>query len=159
MSFIVVWIVLISLGLIQAAPTDQATCIAQLLTPSSSCWNSIIVPRQCQSATINLGNNDLTPCSAVGLMWSYPTNNLTITIETSFTKQSQAYAISIDNGQIKDYTIRMYRILNDKEVEIKSIDDRIVLTSDANYQIILKLQGPPSIFYYGFPLSYNVTKT
>jgi hypothetical protein len=91
-------------------------------------------------------------------MWSYPTNNLTITIETSFTKQSQAYTLSINNGQIQDYTIRMYRITNGKEVEIKSTDDRIVLNSDANYQVILKLQGPPSIFYYGFPLSYTVAR-
>ena len=158
MSSIAVWFVLMSLGLAQATPIAEDTCIAQLLTPSSSCWNSIIVPRSCQSATINLGTTDLKACAAVGLMWSYPTNNLTITIETSFTEQAHAYSIDIDNSQIKDYTIRIYRVRDGQEVEIKSTDDRIVLNSDANYQIILKFQGPPSIFYYGFPLSYTVVK-
>ncbi|CAF1006880.1 unnamed protein product [Rotaria sordida] len=134
------------------------SCEATVLDSSDPCWSSIVVPRSCESATFNLGTMRFKLCTKVGFMWSYPLHNLTVTIETPFTQKRQPYAINIDNSLIKDYSIRIYRIIDGHETEVKSMDDVIVQDSDSNYQIILKFQGPSTIYYYGFPFNYNVTE-
>ncbi len=73
-----------------------------------------------------------------------------------FTQRHQLYSIGLKN--LHDYDIQKYLIVNGKEIQIKSTEDIIVLHSDSNYQIKLKLQAETTISYYGFPISYNVTK-
>ncbi|CAF1229440.1 unnamed protein product [Rotaria sordida] len=85
-------------------------------------------------------------------------NNFTIIIETPFTQQLQPYSVAIDNGLIKGSDIRVYRILDGREIEVKSTGDFIVQNSDSNYQVILKLQAPSTIGLYVLPFSYKTTK-
>ncbi|CAF0909595.1 unnamed protein product [Rotaria sp. Silwood1] len=153
----IIFLVLLPVGLIQATPITKESCEARVLDSSDPCWSSVVVPRSCESATLNLGMTRFKSCNKVGLMWSYPLHNLTVTIETLFTEKRQPYAINIDNSLIKDYSIGIYRIIDGHETEVKSKDDVIVQNSDSNYQIILKFQGPSTIYYYGFPFNYDVT--
>ena len=57
----------------------------------------------------------LKSCTEVNLSWDYPTNNLTIIIETPFTQQHQPYAVNLDNYWL--FGVQPYRILNGKEIE------------------------------------------
>ncbi|CAF3997688.1 unnamed protein product, partial [Rotaria sp. Silwood1] len=90
--------------------------------------------------------------------WAYPMNNFTIIIEAPFTQQLQSYSIAIDNALIKESDIRVYRILDGREIEVKSTGDVIVQNSDSNYQVILKFQAPSTIGLYVLPFNYKVTK-
>ncbi|CAF2517664.1 unnamed protein product [Rotaria sp. Silwood2] len=158
MLLTVILFVLLPVGLIQGTPIVKESCEATVLPSENPCWSSVILSRSCESGTFDLGATSFKSCDKVGFMWSYPLHNLTVTIETPFTQKHQPYAINIDNTLIKDYSIRIYRIIDGHETEVKSRDDVIVQNSDSNYQIILKFQGPSTIYYYGFPFNYNVTK-
>jgi hypothetical protein len=154
----IIFFVLLSTGLVQAVPFADESCEAQIYNSSSSCSGLITVPRSCQSATANLATTGFKSCDAVDFSWAYPIDNLTIIIETPFTRQHQPYAIHIDNKQFKAYPLPIYRILDGHETEIKTRDDIIVEKSDSKYQIILKLQAETTVSYYVFFFRYNVTK-
>jgi len=160
MSSIITFLVLLAIRLIQITPVTAESCTAQILNSSLSCWGGVVSPRICKSAFLNLGNTEYKSCSTVGLgWWSDSTNNLTLTIETSFTQQNQPYIINLNNQQLKqfkDYSVKFYRILNNQETELISTDDIITLNSDSNYQIILKFQGPT--IYNLLPIIYEVFK-
>jgi hypothetical protein len=160
MSSIIPFLVFLAIGLVQITPTTAESCTAQLLNSSLPCWSGVVSPRTCTSAFLNLGNTEYKSCSTVGLgWWSDSTNNLTLTIETLFTQQRQAYTINLNNQQLKqfkDYSVKVYRILNNQETELISTDDIITQSSDSNYQIILKFQGPT--MYNLLPIIYEVFK-
>ncbi|UJR20007.1 hypothetical protein I4U23_023141 [Adineta vaga] len=122
----------------------------------SGCSGTITTSRDCKTSKLNLGNTTITTCNPVGLFWSYPTDNLTLTIETLFTKEHRAYKIVIDNKQLSGAISHVYRIINGKETEVTTTDEKLFQTSDTNYQVILKLQGPPTIYYYGVFIDYQV---
>jgi hypothetical protein len=155
----ITFLVVLSISFIQVIPITSESCKAQILDSSNPCSSSVIVSRSCDTATLNLGETRFKTCTEVRLFWSYPMNNLTVTVETPFTQQHQPYTINIDNRLIKDYSVGIYRILNGQEIHVKSVDDVIVQNSDSNYQIILKFQAEKTITYYGFPFMYKVTKS
>lgn len=161
MSSISTFPFLLAIGLVQITFITADSCTAKTLTSSLSCWSGVVSPRTCQSASLNLGNTEYASCSTVGLgWWSDSTNNLTLTIETSFTQQRQPYSINLNNQQLKqfkEFSVKFYRILNNVETELISADDNIRQDSDSNYQIILKFQGPTT--YNLLPIIYEVLKS
>jgi len=150
--------VLLSIGFIQGALTTNESCKVQVYDSLDLCGGSIWIPYSCDSATLNLGATRFASCTAVRISWAYPINNFTIIIETPFTQQLQSYSVTIDNWLIKESDIRAYRILDGREIEVKSTDDVIVQNSDSNYQVILKLQAPSTIGLYLLPFNYKVNK-
>ncbi|UJR18733.1 hypothetical protein I4U23_005640 [Adineta vaga] len=161
MSQIVTLLLLLAIALVQTTPITDASCTARLLNSSMPCWTGVTSSRTCNSAFLTLADTKYQSCSTVGLgWWSDSTNNLTLTIETSFTQQHQPYSIRLNNQQLtqlKDYSVKVYRILNSQETELKSVDDVIIQYSDSNYQIILKFQGPT--MYNLLPIIYEVLKS
>ena len=153
----ILFLVLLSTGFVQGASVIDEQCEGQISAWSDPCTGAIIVPRSCLSAIVYLEMTPFKSCDALYFMWSYPMNNLTMIIETPFTPHHQSYSVHLSNPQ--GYDIRKYLIVNGHEVEIKSTEDIIVLNSDSNYQIRLKLQAETTISYYGFPIAYNVTKS
>jgi hypothetical protein len=151
-----IFLVLLSIVFVEGTSIPNESCEAQISSWPDPCTGTIIVSRSCESATLHFEMTPFKLCDSIYLMWSYPLNNLTMIIETSFTQRHQSYSIGLKN--LTEYDIRKYLILNGKEIEIKSTEDIIVLHSDSNYQIKLKLQAETTISYYGFPISYNVTK-
>ncbi|CAF3104402.1 unnamed protein product [Rotaria sp. Silwood2] len=160
MSSIIGFLVLIAAGLIHSVPITQESCTVEILNSPLPCWTGITSPRTCKSAILNLHDTKFQSCTTVGLgWWSGSTNNLTISIETPFTRERQSYSIRLNNEQLKqfkDYVVRIYRILNSQETQLISSDGVIVQNSDSNYQIILKFQGPT--MYNLLPIIYEVVK-
>ncbi len=152
------FLVLLSVGLIQAIPIADESCDVQIYEQFAPCDGSISVPRSCESATANLTATRFESCDKVHVTWAYPMNNLTIIIATPQTRQHQPYAIHFDNRNFKLYPLPIYRILDGKETEIITTDDVIVQNSDSNYQIILKFQAETTISYYVSFIHYNVTQ-
>jgi hypothetical protein len=114
------------------------------------------MPQSCDSATLNLEGPHFTSCTDVRLSWNYPMNNLTITIKTPFALRNQPYAVHIDTYYMGG--IRLYRIRDGKETEVKSTDNVLVQLSDSNHQVILKLQAPSTPSLYVLFFNYKVTK-
>ncbi|CAF1435068.1 unnamed protein product [Didymodactylos carnosus] len=156
MVSIFTFFVLLSIGLVYSTPVGRQSCEAKVSDPPGSCRSRIYLSKPCASATLNLGVTSLKSCTEVNLSWDYPTNNLTMIIETPFTQQHQSYAVNLDNYWL--FGIQTYRILNGKEIEVKSNDNVVVENSDSNYQVILKLQAPPTLSLYVLFFNYNVTK-
>lgn len=154
----IIFLILCAIEVTQSVPLLTESCTADILNSSFPCWSGIVSSRFCKSAFLNLGNTEYKSCSTVGFgWWSGSTNNLTLTIETSFTQQRQSYLIQLNNQQLKefkDYSVRFFRILNNEETELISTDDIITQYSDSNYQIILKFQGPTT--YNLLPIIYEV---
>ncbi|CAF0943575.1 unnamed protein product [Rotaria sordida] len=161
MLSIIAFLVLIAAILIHSTPIIQESCTVKILNSSLPCWTGITSPRTCKSAILNLGDTKYKSCTTVGLgWWSDSTNSLTINIETPFTQERQPYSIYLNNEQLKqfkDYDVKIYRILNGQETELISSDDVIIQSSDSNYQVILKFQGPT--MYNVLPIIYEVVKT
>ncbi len=109
----------------------------------------------CQSMTLNLSNTEYAHCTSNGFFWSYPLNNLTLIIETLFTEKHQAYTISLNNEQLFGAITNIYRIIDNKEIEITTHDKILVQQSDLNYQVILKFQGPTHLGRYGVNIDYE----
>ncbi|CAF1402044.1 unnamed protein product [Adineta ricciae] len=88
-------------------------------------------------------DSNVTKCATVSVMWYYPRDNLTLTIETCFTKKQRPYGIEIDNDELLKGIPHVYRILGGQETEITTTAKSIIQKSDNNFQVVLKLQGPP----------------
>ena len=67
---------------------------------------------------------------------------MTLIIETPYTQARQPYRISLDNSLIMEDVLHVYRIINNQETDVTTLDDQLVQSSDSNYQIMLKFQGP-----------------
>jgi hypothetical protein len=156
MASLFTFVGLLSIGLAYSIPVERKSCEAKVFDSPGSCQSRIYLPKPCDSATLNLDVTNLKSCTEVNLSWDYPTNNLTMIIETPFTQQHQPYAINLDNYWL--FGIQTYRILNGKEIQVKSNDKVIVENSDSNYQVILKLQAPPTLSVYVLFFNYNVIK-
>ncbi|CAF1076890.1 unnamed protein product [Adineta ricciae] len=137
-------------------PISDDECQAQFY-PNDECGGSISTPIQCVSKKLNLADTEISSCTSVGLFWSYPTNNFTLTIETPFTKAQQAYKLEIDNEQLRASVLHVYRIVDGQETEITTDDKKLIQNSDKNFQVVLKLQSFPAIFSYGVFINYKVT--
>ena len=153
-------LLLLTLGLVRSAPTTDESCTARLLDSFLPCWTGVTSPRTCKSASLTLGGTKYQSCSTVGLgWWSDSTNNLTLTIETPFTQERQPYSILLNNQDLAKFTVysaKIYRIINDQEIELKPVDHVMTQYSDSNYQIKLKYQG--STMYDSLPIIYEVRK-
>jgi len=112
----------------------------------------------CQESKLNLGNTNISTCTSVELFWTYPIDNLTITIETPFTQKQQAYTIYINNEKLQGAIPHIFRVFNGQETEVTTTDKRLIQYSDVNYQVILKFQAPPKLTYFGVFINYEVTK-
>ena len=124
------------------------------------CSAVVSVRGECVAATLHLDRSKVSKlCTSVSLFWSYPVDNLTITIETPFTQKQQAYTLEFDNEQIMSYISHVYRFIDGKETEVTTHDSKLIQHSDSKYQIILKLEGPPTLTYYGVFVHYNVTQS
>jgi hypothetical protein len=148
------------ISIIKAAPITENTvhnsCDAEY-DVYQPCSVLLISPPNCKETKLNLTNtNTSKTCTSVNLFWSYPIDNLTTIIATPFTQKKQAYQLYIDNEQLKHYISHVYRILNGQETEVTTTDKTLIQDSDANYQVILKFQGPPKLTYYGVFINYNV---
>jgi hypothetical protein len=155
----ILFLVLLSIGFIQAIPAVDESCKVQIYNWEGPCAGLIIVPKTCTSATADLSTTKFESCDRVDLTWSYPMNNLTIIVETPYTKQHQPYTINIDNINFKLYPLPIYRIEDGHERQIKTTADVIVEKSDSNYQVIMKLQAESTIGYYLSFFRYNVIKS
>jgi hypothetical protein len=121
------------------------------------CSDSISSPPGCKETKLDLANtNTSKTCTSVHLFWNYPVANLTTIIETPFTQKKQAYILYIDNAQLKPYISHVYRIVNGQETEVTTSDKTLIQYSDANYQVILKFEGPSTLYYYGVFINYNI---
>ena len=152
-------VIIVILSIIKAAPATQHTvrsCKARYT--EYECSLSISSPSllNCKETQFNLIETETSKvCTSAQLFWNYPVNNLTITITTPFTSKKQAYTVSIDNEELQVAVFHVYRILNGQETEVTTNDTTLVQDSDANYQVILKFQGPPTLTYYGVFIRYT----
>src|SRR5689334_7785285 len=101
----IIFLVLLSIGLVQVMPIVDESCKVQIYDGSTTCSGLIVASRSCNESTANLSKTRFELCDAVDLTWSYPMNNLTIIVETPFTQQHQPYAININNGFFKEYPL------------------------------------------------------
>ncbi|CAF1434538.1 unnamed protein product [Adineta ricciae] len=101
-------------------------------------------------------DSNVTKCATVSVMWYYPRDNLTLTIETSFTKKQRPYGIEIDNDELLKGIPHVYRILDGQETEITTTVKSIIQKSDNNFQVVLKLQGPPKLVALHADINYKV---
>ena len=151
------FIVILSIGLAHATPVTRELCNAQVHDSPDSCDSIINIPKSCNSATLSLKGTHFTSCTEVNLFWNYPKNNLTVIIETPFTKQRQPYAVNFDNNF--GFGIPLYRIVDGKETKIKSTDNVIAEKSDSNYQVILKINARPTLSVFEWSFNYKVTQS
>ena len=156
MLSIFTFFVLLSIGSVHSTTVGSKSCEAKVFDSPGSCQSRISILKPCDSATLSLGTTHLKSCTEVNLSWDYPTNNLTIIIETPFTQQRQPYAVNLDNYWL--FGVQPYRILNGKEIELKPTDKPLAEKSDSNYQVVVKLQAPPTLSLYVLFFNYNVTK-
>ena len=148
--------VLLSIAFVQAIPVKNELCQAQVFDNPGSCQSTIRMPQSCNSSTLNLEGTQFASCTDVRLSWNYPVNNLTIIMKTPFTLRNQPYAVHIDTYYMGG--IRLYRIRDGKETEVKSTDNAIVQLSDSNHEVILKLQAASTLSLYVLFFNYKVTK-
>lgn len=85
------------------------------------------------SACVNL----IESCSSAYLQWAYPANNPTLVIGT---QQQQPSTVSVDNDQLVGISSHIYRIIDDKEIEVTTKGHKLVQKSDSHYQVKLKLE-------------------
>jgi hypothetical protein len=148
------------ISLVRSAPVTNGTIDScdDRFYPAGQCSGIIESNGTCQESKFNLGNTNISTCISVELFWSYPIDNLTITIETPFTKKQQAYTIYINNEKLQGAIAHIFRVFNGQETEVTTTDKRLIQYSDANYQVILKFQTPPTPVYLGVFINYEVTK-
>lgn len=134
----------------------QDACEVQFRT-YDTCSGTLTVKPECKSSMLNLTDSFTSQlCETTLFVWSYPSNNLTIIIETPFTKKHEKYAISLYNDRIIGVIPHVYRIIDGKEIDVTSKEQKLTQYSDSNYQIILKFQAPPSLTVKGADLAYDV---
>ncbi len=151
MSFLSSLVILCLALTIHALDDSCETHIYTLKT----CSAIITFSGNCQSMTVNLSHTEYAQCTSNGFFWSYPLNNLTLVIETLFTEKHQAYKISLNNEQLFGAITNVYRIIDNKEIEITTHEKTLIQQSDSNYQVILKFQGPTRLGRYGVNINYE----
>ncbi|CAF3430833.1 unnamed protein product [Rotaria socialis] len=120
-----------------------------------TCKAVVQFPGDCDAATVNLTDTDYAKCNSANFFWSYPVHNLTLIIQTPFTAQKQPYTTYFDNEQIVSGISHVYRIFNNQETDVTTKDKTLIQYSDANYQVVLKFQGPDHLQRYGVNINYD----
>ncbi|CAF1580642.1 unnamed protein product [Rotaria magnacalcarata] len=67
--------------------------------------------------------------------------------------------LSFDNDHMMGAISNVYRLIDGKETEVTTTASKLIQYADSNYQVVLKLQGPPNLFYYGVFIDYEVAKS
>ncbi|CAF0874109.1 unnamed protein product [Rotaria sp. Silwood1] len=156
MSFVLSSIILLlftSVLIVENSVTNS--CQAQV-DKLDTCMAVVQFSGDCNSGIVNLTNTDYAKCNTTSFFWSYPRYNLTLMIETPFTKKHQPYTIYLDNEQVMSAVSHVYRVFNNQETDVTTKDRTLIQYSDSNYQIILKLQGPDRLQRYGVNINYDV---
>lgn len=149
----------IVLGIPVTDDFTQESCDVRFTT-YDTCSGTLSVSRSCKASMFNLTDSFTSElCTWTNFFWSYPTNNLTIIIETPFTKKQQNYEIRFENDQMKAAIEHVYRLIDGKEIDVTTDEKTLIQKSDSNYQIILKLQAPPELIAYGVYLVYEVVQS
>lgn len=147
------------LGVPVTGNNHHETCVAELWSYDSyPCYRTVWIDGACDSSTLNLAHTSISQCSAFHLSWSNPVENLTMTIETPFTEKQQAYAIFIDNEGMMGPVSHVYRLIDNKEIEVTTTSKKLVQYSDSNYQVTLKFQSPSEFTYYGVFIDFVVVQ-
>lgn len=81
---------------------------------------------------------------------------MTLVLDSPFTGSQQKYQMSFDNQQIMSAVSHVYRIIDGEEIDVTTTEPKLIQTSDDNYQIILKFEGPTSLTRYGLNIVYDV---
>jgi hypothetical protein len=138
------------------------SCEAQLWPHDEpyQCSGGVSVNLDCQTSKLNLTHTNISQiCTSIDLFWSYPVGNLTMIIETPFSKKQQAYTIELNNERVMGAISHVYRLIDGKEIEVTTKESKLIQHSDSKYQVILKLQGPPKLTYYGVFIDYDIIKS
>jgi hypothetical protein len=164
--FLVLLLTVIAEPIVLGVPvTDNdihESCEAQLSPHADpyQCSGTVSVRLDCKISTLNLTHTNMSErCNSIDLFWSYPVDNLTMIIETPFSKKQQAYTIELNNERIMGAISHVYRLIDGKEIEVTTKESKLIQHSDSKYQVILKLQGPPKLTYYGVFIDYDVNKS
>ena len=80
---------------------------------------------------------------------------MTFLIERLFIEQHQAYTIHLDNQQVMSAVSHVYRIFNNQEKDITTLDETLIQYSDTNHQVILKFLGATQLVRYGVNINYR----
>ncbi|CAF3280909.1 unnamed protein product [Rotaria socialis] len=135
------------------------SCEAQFWS-NDLCSGTVSVRGDCKTATLNFAHTNMSEiCTSINFFWSYPIGNLTIIIETPFTIKQQNYMVQFDNDHMMGAISNVYRLIDGKETEVTTTASKLIQYADSNYQVVLKLQGPPNLFYYGVFIDYEVAKS
>jgi hypothetical protein len=125
----------------------------------SPCTATVSFGDWCTSAVLNFTNTPSAQCLGINFVWSVPVNNLTMILETSYTKTRQAYKIAFVNSALMEVITNVYQIINNKEIDVTSHDNTLILNSDSNYQVIVKFQAPSKHGRSIVFIRYDVTKS
>jgi hypothetical protein len=152
------FLVLLSIGLIHAAPITEEPCEAGVYTSTGPCAGTIWTNKPCENATVHIATTSYKSCDVVDFTWAYPMYNLTFIVETPYTKQHQPYELHLDNRRFRGSEFSWYRILNGQETKITSDADTVIEKSDSNYEVIFKIQALTTVSLYIFPVHYSATQ-
>ena len=136
---------------------ENPTCNAEV-DRYSQCTADISAPWGCTSTVLNYTNTTFAQCQGVNFFYTTAANNMTLIIETSFTQQRQSYYLRLANSAIMEIILHVYRIIDNQEIEITTNNATLIQKSDSNYQVILKLQGPPVSTHGGVHLIHESYK-
>ncbi|CAF1288785.1 unnamed protein product [Rotaria sordida] len=118
---------------------------------------TVSFPNDGSPQVLKLADTELIKSStSVEFFWSYPVDVLTLIIETPFTEKRQPYAVSIDNESLAPSISNVYRMLENQEIEVTTTDNKLILDSDSNYQIVVKFRSTPDMNYYGVRIHYDI---
>ncbi|CAF1391948.1 unnamed protein product [Adineta ricciae] len=123
----------------------------------STCAGTISFSGVCYSSKIELRDTQYVKCANVDFFWSYPLNNMTLVIETPFTQKRQRFTVSLKTQPLQGAVSHVYRIIDDQETDVTTREPVLTQDSDANYQVILKFQGPTHLSRYGVEIQYEST--
>ncbi|CAF1093438.1 unnamed protein product [Adineta ricciae] len=123
----------------------------------STCAGTISFSGDCYSSKIELRDTEYVKCTDVNFFWSYPLNNMTLVIETPFTQKRQRFTVSLETQPLQGAVSHVYRIIDDQETDVTTREPILTQDSDANYQVILKFQGPTRLSRYGVVIQYEST--
>ena len=147
-----------SLSALHAASVSESSC-ETMVYDYSACYFGLSYGSGCKSQVSYVGKNPkAVSCSSVNIFWSYPNNNLTLVIETSFTQARQPFSIRLDQRQLKPVISHACNIAQDKGTELNLNNDVSVVKSDKNYQVVIKFQAYSGPQAYGVNIKYDVLK-
>lgn len=134
------------------------TCNA-LIDRYSNCTARVESVDGCTEAIINFTNTPSAQCNGINYLWAQAANNLTMIIETSYTKVHQAYKIIFNNSWLMELVTHVYQIINNQEIEVTTKASTLTLNSDSNYQIIVKFESPADPPISATGISYEAVKS